>query len=78
MDGKGGLAVINKSIPYLTKDIHLNNTSWKFQIMGIVVEGITAINAYCPPDITLSINKLQQIVDLVNTPFILMGDLNGQ
>ena len=56
-------------------NLNLNGLPRKLDVLAIKLENIT--NICCSSDTSLSIRTLQQILNQVSSPFILMGDLNG-
>lgn len=74
----GGIATLIKNASLCQKiKLNLNGLPVKLEVSAIKLENITIINMYCSPDTSLTIRFLQQILNQVFPPFILMGDLNG-
>jgi len=78
-DGRGGIAIlIKKGIQCNIIHTDFINRPNHCQFMALELDGLGLVAMYNPPDITLSIETLQRIVDIFNNTFLLVGDLNAQ
>ena len=73
---RGGVAiVVNDSVPKRTINV---NTSLRATAVSIsLTKTITICSVYLPPSVTIDCNELDQLIDQLPKPFLLMGDFNA-
>ena len=73
---RGGVAIaVNNSVPHCTINV---NTSLQATAVSISLnKTITICSVYFPPSIPIDSNKLDELIDQLPKPFILMGDFNA-
>ena len=73
---RGGVAiVVNKSVPQRTINV---NTSLQATAVSIsLTKTITICSVYLPPSVPIDCNALDQLIDQLPRPFLLMGDFNA-
>lgn len=77
-DRKGGVAIlVSSSIPFAQSNTNIN-IDWRVQYLGISIKNLSIFTAYCPPDIHLTRENIQEFMDKWTNRSIFLGDLNGQ
>lgn len=77
-DGYGGLAVaIKHGISVDNLDLNLNWLPVEIQIIAVKVKKLTILSMYCPPNSKITSHMWFQILNKVEPPYIILGDLNA-
>ena len=73
---RGVVAVlVNNTVPHRTVNV---NTSLQATAVSIsLTKTITICSVYLPPSIPIDCNELDELIEQLAKPFILMGDLNA-
>lgn len=76
LDGYGGCAIcIRKDLPY--KEIPIQFNPLDLQVVGVKVNNISIISIYLTPSTRISYVSLQYIIQQLDGPFVLLGDMNA-
>ena len=73
---KGGAAIIiSKKLQHHA--VQINTTLQAVAVCVILEKPITICSLYLPPDLNFNVNNLQNLIDQLPTPFLLLGDFNA-
>lgn len=73
----GGIAILVKN--NLRIDIkHQTNNDTKFQALIVKIENIDVAIVYNPPNNVINENMMEEVVESLESPFIIMGDFNAK
>lgn len=78
-DGYGGLAIaIKHNINIAVINLNLDIIPKEIQMLAISVEKkLTILSIYCPPTFTITLDMWTHIINKLEPPYIILGDLNA-
>ena len=71
----GSAIIIHKSLQH--SPVFLNTTLQAVAVNVVMEHEMTICSIYLPPDLTFSTNDIQNIIDQLPSPFLILGDFNA-
>ena len=72
----GAAVIIKKSLQHSL--INLNTSLQAVALRVILEREVTVCSLYLPPKVTFNITDIQNLIDQLPTPFLILGDFNAQ
>ena len=72
----GGIALLIDN-SYLFSEVHLNTPLQAVAASVTLSKAVTVCNIYIPPSVDIRLSDLEQLIQQLPAPFVLVGDFNA-